>query len=71
MIAAPRRDGRAVQGARLESVFTERCRGFESHSLRQSLSPERSLPPDEREKIALFQRAFPQRTGTAATAHRP
>src|SRR5512134_815384 len=30
-----RRDGRAAQGARLESVFTERCRGFESHSLRQ------------------------------------
>ncbi len=29
-----RRDGRAVEGARLESACTERYRGFESHSLR-------------------------------------
>ncbi len=29
------RDGRAVEGARLESVCRETYRGFESHSLRQ------------------------------------
>ncbi|KTC65639.1 hypothetical protein Lade_0297 [Legionella adelaidensis] len=32
---AHRRDGRAVEGARLESVYTETYRGFESLSLRQ------------------------------------
>ena len=30
-----RRDGRAVEGARLESVCRATYRGFESHSLRQ------------------------------------
>jgi hypothetical protein len=32
-----RRDGRAVEGARLESVCRETYRGFESHSLRHIL----------------------------------
>jgi hypothetical protein len=32
-----RRDGRAVEGARLESVYTATYRGFESLSLRQTI----------------------------------
>jgi hypothetical protein len=35
---APRRAGRVVEGARLESVYTATYRGFESLALRQ--------PPD-------------------------
>ena len=33
-----RRDGRVVEGARLESVYTATYRGFQPHSLRQSLT---------------------------------
>ncbi len=36
---ACRRDGRAAEGARLESVYTATYRGFESLSLRQIKSP--------------------------------
>ena len=37
ILLRPRRDGRAVEGAHLESVYTETYRGFESLSLRQFL----------------------------------
>ena len=37
---APRRAGRVVEGARLESVYTATYRGFESLALRQN-------PPSE------------------------
>ena len=33
---APRRAGRVVEGARLESVYTVRYRGFESLALRHT-----------------------------------
>ena len=36
--AIPRRDGRVAEGARLESVYTARYPGFESLSLRHTLS---------------------------------
>ncbi len=39
-----RRDGRAVEGARLESVCRATYRGFESHSLRHSVCCCRDFP---------------------------
>ena len=54
-----RRDGRAAQGARLESVFTERCRGFESHSLRQSASLLSTFSPSYVLTVGLLTYAFP------------
>ena len=56
IIRALRRGGRAVEGARLESVYTETYRGFESLPLRHTVCSRDTysvVPPQNRQKARL------------------